>query len=112
MPYESDKEVVVIISETLQRWTNGLVRAGVHRVTRLRDIEGDEVPERWSLVYFNKADRHVNDGALREFLAKDKQLVYEDLNALENQNLRNAAHYPLPLAVTYKILISSDKEKP
>jgi len=57
------------------------------------------------LVYFNKADRHVNVGPLREFLAEDKQLVYEDLNALENQNLRNAAHYPPPLAVTYIIPI-------
>jgi len=45
MPYEPDREVVIIISETLQRWTNGLVRAGLHRVTRLRDMEGAEVLE-------------------------------------------------------------------
>ncbi|KAI9371434.1 Clavaminate synthase-like protein [Aspergillus egyptiacus] len=94
MPYGSDEEVVVIVSETMQRWTNGEIPGGLHRVTRPRDCEGEMVPERWSLVYFNKADRHVNVGPLKEFLAGGKEAVYEDLTALEYQTLRNAAHYP------------------
>ncbi|KAL4886500.1 hypothetical protein BJY04DRAFT_73870 [Aspergillus karnatakaensis] len=93
MPYGSEEEVVVIVSETMQRWTNGLIPGGLHRVTRPRECEGETVPERWSLVYFNKADRDVNVGPLREFL-QGREAVYEDLTALEYQTLRNAAHYP------------------
>ncbi|KAF2196660.1 Clavaminate synthase-like protein [Delitschia confertaspora ATCC 74209] len=98
MPYGGDDEVVVIVSETFQRWTNGGVRAGLHRVTKPVDMEGDTVPERWSLVYFCKADRHVNVGPLKEFVAAEKPPVYEDLTALEYQAMRNAVHYPEPLA--------------
>lgn len=94
MPYGSDDEVVVLVSETMQRWTNGEVSAGVHRVSRPRELDSDLVPERWSLVYFNKADRNVNVGPLKEFVPSGKQPVYEDLTALEYQTLRNAAHYP------------------
>ncbi|KAJ5185851.1 Oxoglutarate/iron-dependent dioxygenase [Penicillium cf. griseofulvum] len=93
MPYGSDKEVVVIVSETMQRWTNGQIGGGLHRVTRPQECDEETVPERWSLVYFNKADRHVNVGPLKEFL-QDQKPMYEDLTALEYQTLRNAAHYP------------------
>jgi len=81
MPYESDEEVVVIVSETPQRWINSLIRSGLHWITRSRDMDGDEVPERWSLAYFNKADRRVNVGPIprKEFSTEDKQLTYEDL---------------------------------
>ncbi len=54
------------------------------------------VPERWSLVYFNKADRHVNVGPLKEFVSPEMEPVYEDLTALEYQSMRNAVHYPEP----------------
>lgn len=94
MPYEGDNEVVVLISETFQRWTNGAVRAGLHRVTKPVDMVGDTVPERWSLVYFCKADRHVNVGPLQEFVNAELEPMYEDLTALEYQSMRNAVHYP------------------
>ncbi|KAF2802754.1 Clavaminate synthase-like protein [Mytilinidion resinicola] len=98
MPYNGDDEVVVIISETFQRWTNGAVRAGLHRVTKPVDMVGDVVPERWSLVYFCKADRHINVGPLKEFVGPERQPLYEDLTALEYQAMRNAVHYPEPVA--------------
>ena len=94
MPYESDQEVVVIVGETLQRWTNGGIRAGLHRVNRPLNMEGEMVPERWSLVYFNKADRHVKVGPLKLFISEEIKPAYEDLSALDYQGLRNAAHYP------------------
>lgn len=97
MPYNGDDEVVVIASETIQRWTNGSVRAGLHRVTKPHNMDenADMVPERWSLVYFVKADRHVNVGPLKEFVTGEKPM-YEDLTALEYQAMRNAVHYPEP----------------
>jgi len=96
LPYNGEDEVVVIVSETFQRWTNGAVRAGLHRVTKPVDMSDDVdvVPERWSLVYFCKADRHVNVGPLKEFVSQERLPVYEDLTALEYQAMRNAAHYP------------------
>ncbi|KAF2448845.1 Clavaminate synthase-like protein [Karstenula rhodostoma CBS 690.94] len=98
MPYNGDDEVVVIASETIQRWTNGSVRAGLHRVTKPHEMDpnADMVPERWSLVYFVKADRHVNVGPLKEFVTGEEKPMYEDLTALEYQAMRNAVHYPEP----------------
>ena len=75
-----------------------MVRAGLHRVTKPMDMVGDVVPERWSLVYFNKADRHINVGPLKEFVSPEMEPVYEDLTALEYQSMRNAVHYPEPTA--------------
>ncbi|KAF9882700.1 hypothetical protein FE257_005508 [Aspergillus nanangensis] len=94
MPYGSEDEVVIIVSETMERWTNGVLCAGLHRVSRPRDIEDEFVPERWSLVYFNKADRHVNVGSFKEFVTSDRPPIHKNLTALEYQTLRNAAHYP------------------
>lgn len=96
MPYNGDDEVVVIVSETFQRWTNGAIRAGLHRVTKPKDMTGDIVPERWSLVYFCKADRNANVGPLKEFISSETKRLYEDLTALEYQAMRNAVHYPEP----------------
>lgn len=95
MPYESEEEVVVILGETLQRWTNGQIRAGLHRVGPPKDVQGEVVPERWSLVFFNKADRHVRVGPLKESVdVNGGEPLYEDLSALEYQGSRNRKHYP------------------
>ncbi|TVY84977.1 putative 2-oxoglutarate-dependent dioxygenase [Lachnellula suecica] len=89
-----DDEVIVLVSETLQRWTNGTVKAWTHRVTKPFGMAGDTVPERTSLVYFCKADRHVNVGPLKEFISDEQPPIYEDLTALQYQSSRNSAHYP------------------
>ena len=89
-----DEEVIVLISETFQRWTNGNVRACMHRVTKPIDMTGDTVPERWNLVYFCKADRHINVGPLKEFTSQERQPLCEDLTALQYQSMRNSVHYP------------------
>ncbi|KAL8662123.1 MAG: hypothetical protein Q9202_005015 [Teloschistes flavicans] len=103
MPYNGDDEVVVIVSETMQRWTNDMVRAGLHRVTKPVETVGDNVPERWSLVYFCKADRHINVGPLKEFVIPEEEPLYEDLTALEYQSMRNAVHYPEPAAASVTV---------
>ncbi|KAJ5772363.1 hypothetical protein N7520_002892 [Penicillium odoratum] len=68
-------EMIVNISETLERWTNGQVRAGVHQVTVLPALQGeleDEklVPERFSTAFFLKTDRNACVGALRSFVSE------------------------------------------
>jgi isopenicillin N synthase-like dioxygenase len=95
---ESISEMVVNISETLERWTNGQVRAGVHQVTilpALQDELDDEksVPPRFSTAFFLKADRHACVGALPSFVSEQCPRKFEDMTALEYHQQRLATAY-------------------
>lgn len=95
--HTSQREFVVLASETLQRWTNGVIRAGLHRVTKPAAEEvtdGGMLPERTSLVFFCKADRQVLVGPLSKFKDVQNDKIYSDITALEYQSQRNEAHYP------------------
>ncbi|KAL9047248.1 MAG: hypothetical protein Q9214_000131, partial [Letrouitia sp. 1 TL-2023] len=68
---ERPTEMVVNVSETLQRWTNGYVPAGLHRVNVPETLENQqygEIPERYSIAYFCKADREASVGPLKQFI--------------------------------------------
>ncbi|UNI16129.1 hypothetical protein JDV02_002596 [Purpureocillium takamizusanense] len=81
-------EMVVNISDTFQRWTNGDVMAGVHQVTvppALRGLEDGECPERYSGIFFFKAHRSMSVGPLPHFVTKDKPALYDEIDALEFQ---------------------------
>ena len=89
-------ELLFLTAETLQRWTNGAVPACLHRVSkpRPREICDGVVPERTSIVFFCKADRHQDVGPLAPFATEERPARYENMTALEYQARRNAAHYP------------------
>ncbi|EED17268.1 gibberellin 20-oxidase, putative [Talaromyces stipitatus ATCC 10500] len=93
---ESEAELVVNISETLQRWTNDELRAGLHRVsfpTQLDQNGGDvEIPARYSIAYFCKADRQASLGSLPAFTRGTKPL-YPDITALEYHRSRLQTAY-------------------
>ena len=79
-------EMVVNVSETLQRWTNGNLRAGLHRVNPPEDFEGKEsgiLPERFSIAYFCKADRAASVGPLKEFTQEGHAPKYDDISAID-----------------------------
>lgn len=79
-------EMVVNVSETLQRWTNGNLRAGLHRVNLPEDLEGKEsgiLPERYSIAYFCKADRAASVGPLKEFVQEGYAPKYDDISAID-----------------------------
>ena len=90
-------EMVVNVSETLQRWTNDALPAGLHRVqppTQLAEgTERDMCPERYSLAYFCKADRNTSVGPLPPFLQGQKPSTYEDITALEYHQRRLRSAY-------------------
>ena len=47
--------MIVNASDTLQLWTDNLLRAGVHQVTVPRDVKHRDdamVPERFSMAFF------------------------------------------------------------
>ena len=79
-------EMIVNVSETLQRWTNGNLPAGLHRVNLPKDLEEKEsgmLPERYSVAYFCKADRGASVGPLKQFVHEGSKPAYEDISAIE-----------------------------
>ena len=77
-------EMVVNVSETLQRWTNGVLPAGLHRVNipeNVSNMEAGLVPERYSVAYFCKADREASVGPLPEFIRDGREANYEGMPA-------------------------------
>ncbi|EKG15383.1 Oxoglutarate/iron-dependent oxygenase [Macrophomina phaseolina MS6] len=90
-------EVLVNVSETLQRWTGGELPAGLHRVTKPAGTEG-QVPERFTMAYFCKAARHAKVGVLPPFKKRADSVVgmeaeEEDITALEYQQTRLLTAY-------------------
>ncbi|OJD33865.1 gibberellin 2-oxidase [Diplodia corticola] len=84
-------ELVVNISETFQRWTNGFIPAGLHRVTtpaHLKSLESGVLPERYSIAYFCKADRQANVGPLERFVTENTPAAYDDVTAMQYQQRR------------------------
>nr|A0A411KUQ7.1 RecName: Full=2-oxoglutarate-dependent dioxygenase ucsF; AltName: Full=UCS1025A pyrrolizidinone biosynthesis cluster protein F [Acremonium sp.]QBC88150.1 UcsF [Acremonium sp.] len=71
---ETEAELIVNISETLQRWTDDHLPAGLHRVTIPKDLDTEiqndanvEIPGRYSIAYLCKADREADVGTLPVF---------------------------------------------
>ena len=89
-------EMIVNVGDTLQRWTNGHLVGGVHRVTTpatLKDSAGVTLPERTSMAYLLKAERTVSVGPLPQFVSKDMPAKYDDMTALDWQQMRNGILY-------------------
>lgn len=90
-PPGGKSELVINISESFQRWSNDVVKAGIHQVSpppsMLKWRDG-MVPERYSNVFFLKANRDAMLGALPEFVTDDNPARYENLTALQFQKQR------------------------
>lgn len=89
-------EMIVNISETLQRWTNDSLPAGLHQVTiprAMKEFQDATIPERFSVAYLCKADRHALVGPLPEFQGVQTSSVYENMTALEYHQRRLLAAY-------------------
>lgn len=95
---ESDdpREMIVNVSETLQRWTNGKLPAGLHRVGLPPELDGEEggvLPERFSVPFFCKADRAATVGCLEPFVEPGSKAAYEDMTAIEYHQQRLLSAY-------------------
>ncbi|KAK4219676.1 hypothetical protein QBC37DRAFT_382429 [Rhypophila decipiens] len=90
-------EMVVNISETMERWTNGVLKAGKHLVMtpKREDVTTGNVtiPERFSIPYFVKASRETSVGPLPYFVSDNAPPVYPDMTALEFHAQRVAKAY-------------------
>ncbi|PQE29714.1 gibberellin 2-oxidase protein [Rutstroemia sp. NJR-2017a WRK4] len=81
-------ELVVNISDTFQRWTNDVIRAGLHRVDVPISMKGKTTglcPDRYSSIYFFKAARDTSVGPLPAFVTEENPAKYDDITALQFQ---------------------------
>ncbi|PVH95008.1 putative gibberellin 20-oxidase [Periconia macrospinosa] len=88
--------LVVNISDTFERWSNGVVRAGVHRVDvppGMKGLESGVCPPRHSSVFFFKATRETSVGPLPEFVTKERPAIFEEMTALEFQRRKTEVLY-------------------
>ncbi|KAH7027598.1 putative gibberellin 20-oxidase [Microdochium trichocladiopsis] len=83
---ERRNEMVVNLSDTFGRWSNGQMPPGVHQVNlppSLLDKTEGVVPERYSSVFFFKAHRGANVGPLAPFVSEKTPAKYPEMTALE-----------------------------
>ena len=81
-------EMVVNISDTFQRWTNNVIKAGVHQVSVPPTMKGRTegfCPERYSGIFFFKAHRDTSAGPLPHFVTEKRPAAYDEITALQYQ---------------------------
>ncbi|KAF2834044.1 Clavaminate synthase-like protein [Ophiobolus disseminans] len=94
IPRQAWNEMVVNVSETLERWTNGQLAAGVHRVSAPAATTCDAVlAARYSNAFFVKADRQTDVGVLQTFVRNGEACRYSPMTALEYHKARVASAY-------------------
>lgn len=83
---EAWNEMVINVSETLERMVNGQLPAGLHQVTVPRELKGKQdatLPPRYSSAFFCKADRSADVGVLETLVANGEPRRYESMTALQ-----------------------------
>ncbi|KAF2194532.1 iron/ascorbate family oxidoreductase [Zopfia rhizophila CBS 207.26] len=91
LPHEYPTEVLVYVSNSLEYMTNNYLRAGLHQVATLinmQDVANGILPERQSLACFIKPRREVNVGPMKQFITAERPRAYEDLTGLELHRVR------------------------
>jgi isopenicillin N synthase-like dioxygenase len=89
-------ELLVNVGDTLERWTNGVVKAALHQVTMPTNVDSNGttyIPPRYSVAFFLKATRDTSVGALPHFVTPEHPCRYEDMTALAYQQSRTRAVY-------------------
>ena len=93
---EDPYALIVNVADTLQRWTNRVVPAGLHQVTIPGDRRDDatgRLPERYSIAYFMKSDRDETIGSLPEFVSGQRPAEFEHITAIDYHKKRHALLY-------------------
>ena len=81
-------EIIANVSETLQKWTNNVMKAGMHRVTvpnGTKDEGKTVLKESFSMAYFFEAEWGASVGPSQRFVEPQRPPRYQDMTALEFQ---------------------------
>lgn len=97
-PVGSDRstDLIVNAAETIQRWSNDLLKAGLHRVTVPRSSNSGEqcfLPTRRSVVYFCKANRKVSVAPLPQLVTQQHDAKYDDVTFFDYHQQRIQSAY-------------------
>ncbi|KAB8218714.1 putative gibberellin 20-oxidase [Aspergillus novoparasiticus] len=94
---QEQAELIVNIGDTLERWTNGVLKAGLHQVTIPSHLKkgapGNILPSRYSVAFFLKASRETSVGPLDYFVLEDRPAMYDYITALAYQERRTGIVY-------------------
>ena len=96
---EDPSDLIVTGADILQRWTNGLLKAGLHRVSVPRQFQVDGtavdcmLPDRYSLAYFQRPGEDESAGPIRDFVTKERPASYDEISAIEHLERRNRLVY-------------------
>lgn len=97
---ENPTDLIVTVADILQRWTNDVLKAGLHRVSVPRQsqvdvgLEGDCIlPDRYSLVFFCRPSAEKSAGPIHDFVSEERPARYDEISALEHLERRNRLVY-------------------
>ena len=92
---ENPSDLIITVADILQRWTNDVLKAGLHRVSvpqqfQVHDMTEDcWLPERYSIVFFCRPREDESAGPIQNFLSDERQALYDEISALEHLEKRN-----------------------
>ncbi|EUC43580.1 hypothetical protein COCMIDRAFT_100510 [Bipolaris oryzae ATCC 44560] len=93
VPLVEKTELLINVGDTLERWSNGRIPAGLHQVAASGETEDGTLPERYSVAFFLKANRKTSAGPIPIFVPKGTKSKYEEMTALEYHRRRTAIMY-------------------
>ena len=79
-------DMIVNIGDTLERWTNGVLKAAIHQVSpaeNVRDKNNGKIAERSSIVFFVKANGVASVGPISCFVTAKRPAMYSEMTVSE-----------------------------
>ena len=98
-PQGARSELVVNTGDCLQRWTNNIIRAGLHQVSipsDLKEFSNGVVPRRISCPFFLEANYDKSVGPLPHFVSERQPAEYEEISSIEYHRQRVEKEYSGP----------------
>ena len=98
LPVSSDDptDLILNVADTLERWTNGVLKAGVHRVNtpdRMQVSGNGKVAARSSVVFFARANGDASAGPLASFITPHRPARYPEITVREYLQQVNSTLY-------------------
>ena len=97
---EDPSDLIGTVADILQRWTNDVSKAGLHRVSvpRQFQVEGEKdedciLPDRNSLAFFCRPSAETSAGPIHDFVSEERPAIYDEISALEHLERRNRLVY-------------------
>ena len=98
LPVRSDvlTDVILNVADTLERWTNGVLKAGVHRVNTPDSMQfsnNGKAAARSSIVFFFRADGAASAEPLASFVTLQRPARYSKITVLKYLQQCNSTLY-------------------